>query len=115
MKRPLLAALPLLLYARRMLADVGLPAKAGDGGDGQRPFPPADGFEIAGGEFVPVDAAQDQEPVDAGAVGPCDIGAQRIPHRQDAPAVADAEEREALLIDGRMGLAEVVHLAAKGL
>src|ERR1700674_3100973 len=26
------AALPLLLYAPRMLADVGLPAKAGDGG-----------------------------------------------------------------------------------
>src|SRR5579862_7505638 len=77
MKRlPFRAALPLLLYARGMLADVGLPAKAGYGGDGLGPLPPADRFEIAGGKLVLVDAAQDEESVDAGGIGPDDIGAQ---------------------------------------
>src|SRR3546814_20777774 len=54
-----------------------------------------------------MDAAGDEQAVDAGGVGAGDVGAKAVADAQDAAAILDPEKPEATGVDRRVGLAVI--------
>src|SRR5712692_3423794 len=56
-----------------------------------------------------MDAAGDQQRVDASAGGASDVGAQAVADRENAAAFGDPQQLETAVIDRRVGLAVPAH------
>ena len=59
-----------------------------------------------------MDAAGDQQAVDAGSGGAGDVGAQAVADRENAAALGYAQQRQTAVIDRRVGLAVPAHMPA---